>query len=820
MKIFCASNPKLLRIFRKSILLTAFILFNSNSLYSQHFSDAKIKSAYIVQFAQNILWPNENEIDTFHFAILSQNQTYIDEFFGISKVRSVKEKPIHISVFKHIDEIKPPFPELLFVDDAFNDILKKIFEMVGNSPTLVITSESGLKELVMINFLYQDNQKRRLTFELNSVRIEVDANLSILPRLLLLGGSKIDVAELYLKQEAILKDERDKVDMYKKEIEVQEQTIRNQSVEIQKQKDELVVQQKEVAEQKKNLDSLINEVNQQQHLVSNNLLLISRYQADIENQREKMDLQVQEMEKRNRILEIQKLEIENQQERIDSQKDVLNQQAQRIETQRNLLLFSFIAVFLTIGMLFFMYRSFHIKKRANKILEEKNRDIEQKNSEIVKQKEELQKQAKLLAQTNKELENLSLVASKTDNGVIILSPNGDVEWINQGFTRLTGYTLNDLHAENKRNIFDISSFEMIKEVFNNCIINKQSTIYENKFLSKTGQDLWLQTTLTPIENDNGEVVKVTVIDTNITELKKAHQETISMMDEVISQAELIHKQNTEILSQRESLEKAQKQLLQAEKMASIGVLTAGIAHEINNPINFVYAGVNSIMRDFLDVDQVLQIIRDIETSNLKPEEAVKRIIDKKREFDFDEAYKAIGITINDILLGAQRTAEIVQGLRNFSRSETEEFTTTNINKIIQGVLVLLRNKYKHHVEIVNNLDTDLPDVECKMGKMNQVLMNLISNAIDAIKEKGLIEISTKRNGDNCIISVKDNGMGISEEVLPKIFDPFFTTKDVGQGTGLGLAISYGIIEEHNGTIEVHSKVNEGTLFTITIPLKQ
>ena len=536
-----------------------------------------------------------------------------------------------------------------------------------------------------------------------------------------------------------------------------------------------------------------------------------------------MEYQSQEMEKRNRILEVQNLEIKNQQERIDGQKDVLTQQAQQIQTQKGLLYISLITVFLAFGMIFFIYRNFRFKKNANRALEEKNHDIELKSKEIMFQKEELEAQTKLLEKTNKELENLSLVASKTDNGVLILSPNGDIEWVNQGFTTLSGYTLEELFALRGKNIIETSSYDLIADVFNKCIETKQSIIYENQFQKKSGEKVWLQTTLTPIENTEGKITKIIVIDTNVSDLKKAHQETINMIDEIIKQAELIQKQNNEILAQREDLEKTQKQLLQSEKMASIGVLTAGIAHEINNPINFVYAGVNSIMRDFLDVDQVLQVIRNIDKSNLKPEEIVQQIIEKKQQYDFEESYKAIGVTINDILMGAQRTAEIVQGLRNFSRSEKEVFSFTNLNKIIQGVLVLLRNKYKHHIEIINDLDPNLPEIECKMGKMNQVLMNLVSNAIDAIdaiKENGIINISTRLIDQNCIISVKDNGMGMSEDVLSKIFDPFFTTKEVGQGTGLGLSISYGIIEEHNGTIEVISEKGKGTEFIIKIPIKQ
>jgi signal transduction histidine kinase len=226
------------------------------------------------------------------------------------------------------------------------------------------------------------------------------------------------------------------------------------------------------------------------------------------------------------------------------------------------------------------------------------------------------------------------------------------------------------------------------------------------------------------------------------------------------------------------------------------------------------------MRDFVDVDQVLQLILELDKSSEKPEEIIRKIIESKDKNDFEGAYKAIRETINDIMIGAQRTAEIVQGLRNFSRSEKEEFSFTNLNKIIEGVLVLLKNKYKHNIEIIKELDSSLPDIECKMGKMNQVLMNLILNAIDAIENKGTIAISTKQSDGRCVITVKDDGNGIPKDVIRNIFDPFFTTKEVGKGTGLGLSISYGIIEEHNGTIDVKSEPGKGTEFIVSIPLKQ
>lgn len=297
------------------------------------------------------------------------------------------------------------------------------------------------------------------------------------------------------------------------------------------------------------------------------------------------------------------------------------------------------------------------------------------------------------------------------------------------------------------------------------------------------------------------------------------KEEIESQRDYLSQlnAELQQK-NEEILTQHNELERTQKQLLQSEKMASIGILTAGIAHEINNPINFVYAGVSSITKDFNDIDRVLEVLKGIDENDCNCDELIKKIIQLKKEYEFDEAHQAIIQTLNDIKLGAERTAEIVEGLRNFSRTENEEWTSADLHRIIDGVLVLLKNKYKNHIEIVKNYDENLTEIECKTGKINQVIMNILSNAIDAIDDRGSITITTKKINSDCVISIKDSGKGMGEAVVSRIFDPFFTTKAVGRGVGLGLSITYGIIQEHNGYIDVTSKIGQGTEFVITIPL--
>jgi signal transduction histidine kinase/Tfp pilus assembly protein PilF len=290
-------------------------------------------------------------------------------------------------------------------------------------------------------------------------------------------------------------------------------------------------------------------------------------------------------------------------------------------------------------------------------------------------------------------------------------------------------------------------------------------------------------------------------------------------EEISATMETLAQQNEELRQQRNQIERAQKHLVQSEKMASIGVLTAGIAHEINNPMNFVYAGVNSLLRDFSDLDQILRELIKLNNDEPGHTEIINRIKEKMVESDFSDTYAAIVQTLNDIRLGAQRTSEIVEGLRNFSRAENEVWGNVNIHRLLDGLLILLNDTYKDRIQIVKNYDENLREVECKPGKINQIFMNLITNAIDAIEKEGTITITTKTTDNEVEISFKDSGTGIAEEEQSKIFDPFFTTKPIGKGVGLGLAIAHAIVQEHQGSINVISQPGKGAEFKIVLPLK-
>ena len=265
----------------------------------------------------------------------------------------------------------------------------------------------------------------------------------------------------------------------------------------------------------------------------------------------------------------------------------------------------------------------------------------------------------------------------------------------------------------------------------------------------------------------------------------------------------------ELNETHDKLKSTQQQLVQSEKMASLGQLTAGVAHEINNPINFVSSSIGSLKRDIDDVKLLLKTYEE------KPTEAPALA----KQLDIPYTISEIDELMKGITEGASRTAEIVKGLRNFSRTDEAELKKADMNESLDSTVMILQTKLKDKNIEVEKSFGKIPAINCYPGQLNQVFMNIISNSADAIdKENGKIELQTLNDNKNVIIKIKDNGKGMTQEVQQKIFDPFFTTKDVGSGTGLGLSISYGIIEKHNGKIEVESEVGKGSEFTITLPI--
>jgi two-component system NtrC family sensor kinase len=300
------------------------------------------------------------------------------------------------------------------------------------------------------------------------------------------------------------------------------------------------------------------------------------------------------------------------------------------------------------------------------------------------------------------------------------------------------------------------------------------------------------------------------------------EQNIELEIQVDKRTQELQNSNSTLNLTLKELKEAQSQLVDAEKMAGLGQLTAGIAHEINNPINFVTSNIKPLE---LDINDLYDLIQKYE--ELDPEQDMHQQLASvnafKRQIDIDFIKTEINSLLSGIGEGAKRTAEIIRSLKNFSRLDESDTKPVDLNEGLESTLVLLRSTVPSYVTIVKEMQ-QLPLVECLPGKINQVFMNLITNAIQAIKIKQgqeaveYLYIKTWEEDNQVKISIKDTGPGMTEEIKQKIFEPFFTTKEVGEGTGLGLSIVFSIIEKHKGHIDVITKVKHGTEFIITLPV--
>lgn len=276
------------------------------------------------------------------------------------------------------------------------------------------------------------------------------------------------------------------------------------------------------------------------------------------------------------------------------------------------------------------------------------------------------------------------------------------------------------------------------------------------------------------------------------ELEAANEELRAANKELHFKNELILEQNKIVQEQKEEIEKTlrnlqatQNQLIQSEKMASLGVLTAGVAHEINNPLNYIMGGYTGL-------------INELKTCDAEKDER-------------------ISVFLKGIKTGVERAVDIVKELNQLSRSNESYEEECDIHSILDNCLTVLYSKYKEKIKIVRNYYEDRLIAKGNTGKLHQVFINIISNAIDSIEQKGVINISTYVTDNNLTIVITDNGCGISNENLIRVLDPFYTTKDPGKGTGLGLSITNSIIEQHKGDLQITSKLNKGTKVLIKLP---
>jgi PAS domain S-box-containing protein len=324
--------------------------------------------------------------------------------------------------------------------------------------------------------------------------------------------------------------------------------------------------------------------------------------------------------------------------------------------------------------------------------------------------------------------------------------------------------------------------------------------YEYRFRTRDDNYLWMHDSLRLIRDSEGNPVEVIGSLTDITDRRNMEEELKKTGEE---QKLLIEK-----------LQQAQAQLLQSEKMASIGQLAAGVAHEINNPVGFVNSNMNSL-RGY--VDSLFELI-DSYDKLLSGTPAAASAEQLKKQADLEFLKEDVVALVKESMDGLKRVKDIVQALKDFSHVGETEWQLTDLHQGLESTINIAHNEIKYKATVVKEYG-ELPLVKCLASQLNQVFMNLIVNAAQAIKDSGVITIRTGADNGWVWVSIADSGSGIAPENLSRIFEPFFTTKPVGQGTGLGLSLSYNIVNKHGGRIEVESEMGKGTTFTVYLPVE-
>jgi len=298
--------------------------------------------------------------------------------------------------------------------------------------------------------------------------------------------------------------------------------------------------------------------------------------------------------------------------------------------------------------------------------------------------------------------------------------------------------------------------------------------------------------------------------------------------ELKNSSEIISKMNEElerkIEERSQELSQTQAQLIQSDKMASIGQLAAGVAHEINNPMGFIYSNLESARSFFAVIQELIEkysqttaLLEGGGTPDCK--DLLEEIRDLKEKKNLDLIMDEFKDLIEESLEGAERVRKIVKDLKSFSHVDEEEWNYADINECLESTLNIAWNEIKYKADVTKDYG-NLPDLKCNGMQLNQAFLNILVNAAQAIEEKGTISIKTCADNGGISIEISDTGEGMSRETQSRIFEPFYTTKEVGKGTGLGLSMVYDIIKKHKGTITVESEAGKGTTFVITIPVQE
>ncbi len=420
-------------------------------------------------------------------------------------------------------------------------------------------------------------------------------------------------------------------------------------------------------------------------------------------------------------------------------------------------------------------------------------------------------------------------AEDLHSSLSVTDVQGAIIEVNSKFSEISGYSKQELIGQNHRMLksgYHPQSF--YAEMWSD-ISSGKGWRGQVKNRKKDGSFYWVDATITPILDEFGVPEKYISVRTDITQIKQIEamlanskaeleQRVLERTTELEHSKQVLESDFRKMKQLNQQLEEAKNHLLQSDKMASIGQLAAGVAHEINNPIGYVNSNLGTLEKYVQDLFSMIGSYEQAEAAIT--DSAVRTRLQAAREkLDFAFLKKDLGALLGETKEGITRVKKIVQNLKDFSHIDAaDELHFADLHAGIDSTLNIVNNEIKYKATVIKEYG-EIAEVECLASQLNQVFMNLLINAAHAIEENGTITVRTGQQGEEVWVEIADSGTGIPPETLKKIFDPFFTTKPIGKGTGLGLSLSYGIIQKHHGRIEVQSEVGKGTTFRIWLPVR-
>lgn len=840
---------------RFRLILLFFIFLNvfkvEAKTLNQEVSEAKVKAALIINFAQNIQWPNESKIPVYLIGLIDQDSSVYNELLIVRNTQKIKGKSFDV-LFVNQQTFYSNFNVIYFGEKA-EKALSSFYRIFNEMGALIITDRSKDRLLTMINIVYNTN-KSTFSYEINKENLDA-SGFTVGPKILIYGGNYVDLKELYIQTYEQLRLESERIQQYKIELEkisVEKNEFQQEIQGLNSKIEQLALNIKKSENEYASLtsklqvkDSILNirTIELQLKIEESKTLqgLIKSQLNSIKSASGKLDSLDFEIEAKQKELDKKELRIEKQNEEIGNKELIILKQQKRF-------LISILFLLALALSLMFAYWAYSIKRKLNRKLEQL---VEDRTKELQISREHFFNlfENSPVAMFELDLSELKLYVEKIDFNKLQqeeLTPD-HMEMILKGLNFIKVINLNQAGLDlfrfknkadalvNYNKTYSKQSLASFKMVYKAIVENRLFYAYEGVRQTVQGDLLHVELKWLVLPGFENDYERVLLSISDITALKnyqkelsrhKDHLEEIVLErtneviklndDLIITNAEL--HQKTEELSQIiQRLKETQDQLIQSEKMASLGMLTAGIAHEINNPVNYISGSYQALQTLLDELWNILNAYHTRVSKELSQDLLVQ--VEEEASVNSWETYNSMKLLLSNIEIGINRTTEIIRSLMAFSRNEYQDYLDLDIRKGIKDVLVILKAKYAGRINIIEDYDSELPIVKCNVSGISQVLMNLISNSIDSIANQGEIRIVAKykKDTDEIILSINDTGCGIPDEIIDRIFDPFFTTKEVGKGTGLGLYISYNMIKAHNGIIFVDSEMGVGTTFTVKLP---